>query len=122
MKNVFTLSVPNLFHARRLLAASALALGTLAAGQASAFEGDAEPAPAAGQRAVTRAEVIADLNLWRRAGADRHADEATLYQVNVQAHEQAVAEYRRLRASPDFAAEVARLRGQEPASAHAHAR
>lgn len=119
MKNVSTLSLSD---ARQLLAATAFLLGALAAGPASAFEGDTEPAPAAGQRVVTRAEVVADLNLWRRAGADRYAEEATQYQVNVQAYEQAVAEYRRLRAGPAFAAEVAKLLGREQASAQASAR
>ena len=55
MKNVSTLSLSN---ARQLLAATAFLLGALAAGPASAFEGDTEPAPAAGQRVVTRAEVV----------------------------------------------------------------
>lgn len=126
MSSVSTQTVSNLSQARRasgrVLAASALLVGVLAAGQARAsFEDDLQLPQQAVASQTTRAEVIADLNLWRRAGADRYAQEATEYQTNVQAYEQALAEYRRLRNGPAFAAEVAKVLGLE-ASTHARAR
>lgn len=67
---------------------------------------------------LTRAEVIADTRLWVRAGVDKHADVAQ-YDVDNRLYQQALAEYHRLRNSPAYAEEVARVeaeRGQVPAT------
>jgi hypothetical protein len=64
--------------------------------------------PTASASSLSHAEAVADLNLWRRAGADRYADDAR-YGVNVAAYEEAVAQYQSLRQGPAFAQEVARL-------------
>lgn len=82
-----------------LAAASALWL----AGPAAAQEATNTTAE---RQALSRAEVLADLRLWQQAGVDRHADLATYYQLDVAAYERALGEYRRLRASPAYAAEV----------------
>lgn len=72
-------------------------------------------------KTLSRAEVIADLNLWRRAGVEQYEEAARYYQVDEAAYERAVAEYRRLRHGPAFAQEVAKVLGQT-SSAHADAR
>ena len=62
-------------------------------------------------RPVTTAEVMADWNLWQRAGLGR-------YQVgegspaNDPMYAQRLAEYQRLRSGPEFGAEVRRLGGE----------
>ena len=58
-------------------------------------------------RPLSRAEVIADLRLWRRAGVDNYADLALSYQVRVEEYQKALAVYKRLRAGPEYVAELA---------------
>src|SRR5256885_8538856 len=56
--------------------------------------------------ALSRAEVIADLALWRRAGLDRHAEISISYGVETPEYRAAYQEYLRLRNSEAFQAEV----------------
>jgi hypothetical protein len=55
--------------------------------------------------ALSRAEVVADLALWRRAGVDRYII-AHSYSLETQAYRDAYQEYLRLRNSEQFQAEV----------------
>lgn len=80
----------------------------LSVGLAHATGNDIVDMPAVSTCTQSRAEALADLNLWRRAGADRYAEDAR-YGLNVAAHEAAVAQYQSLRQGPAFAQEVARL-------------
>lgn len=58
--------------------------------------------------AMTRAEVLADLNLWSRAGLrDYQMGESTY--AGDPAYERRLAEYHRMRDGPEFQAEVSRL-------------
>lgn len=59
---------------------------------------------------LTRAEVTADLNLWRRAGADSLAELAT-YGLQAEEFEQAVTRYRALRSGVEFARELEKIKG-----------
>ena len=61
--------------------------------------------PAQKTRALSRAEVIADLALWRRAGVDRYAMSMS-YGVETEAYQAAYQEYLRLRNSEEFQMEV----------------
>ncbi|MBL8276023.1 MAG: hypothetical protein JNL93_04950 [Pelomonas sp.] len=71
----------------------------------------AEPSVATAEsKPLSRAEVIADLRLWRRARVDVYADLALSYQVHVAEYEKALAEYRKLRAGPAYQAEVEAVR------------
>lgn len=54
---------------------------------------------------LTRAEVIADLVLWRRAGVDQH-QVAYSHQLETEAYEKAHQEYERLRHSEAYQIEV----------------
>jgi len=58
------------------------------------------------QPALSRAEVIADLALWRRAGADRYETLSRSYGIETQSYDRAYEEYVRLRQSDAFQAEV----------------
>jgi hypothetical protein len=69
------------------------------------------PATPSGTPGLTRAEVIADTNLWIRAGVDKYADQAQ-YHVNSTQYDLALAEYHRLRNSPAYAEEVAKVEAQ----------
>ncbi len=80
----------------------------LTVGMAHAAGNDIVDMPTVSASTLSRAEAVADLNLWRRAGADRYADDAR-YGLNVAAYEDAVAQYQSLRQGPAFAQEVARL-------------
>lgn len=59
---------------------------------------------------LSRAEVMADLALWRRAGVDRYAMMAQSYGLEVQAYRDAYQEYLRLRSSEQFQIEVQKAR------------
>ncbi len=90
--------------ARRLpgTVAAALALAGAFAMPAHAQERTATPT----QPTLSRAEVIADLALWRRAGADRYEGLSRSYGLETQAYDAAQQEYLRLRQSEAFPAEV----------------
>jgi hypothetical protein len=83
------------------------------AGAAAAADVDLlEPAPAAS--GLTRAEVIADLQVWRESGLANleHGDGAPFTSLQ---YEQARARYAQLRAAPRFAAlveQIAHARGE----------
>lgn len=89
---------------------SFLALSLAAAVAMPARAEQASPADAAA-KPLSRAEVIADLNLWRQAGVERYAELVT-YELEVDAYERAWHAYQRLRSSPAFAAEVAKVLAQ----------
>lgn len=57
---------------------------------------------------ISRAEVIADLALWRRAGVDRY-ELARSYSVETEQYRVAYAEYLRLRNSDEFQKEVRKV-------------
>jgi hypothetical protein len=81
-----------------------IALGTTAHAQSS--EAPGKPLPP-----LTRAEVIADLNLWQQAGLDQFSDPAVRDALD-QAYQQALATYQALRQGPAYTAELARVRAQ----------
>ncbi|WP_445656495.1 DUF4148 domain-containing protein [Achromobacter sp. NCFB-sbj8-Ac1-l] len=89
----------------------ALATGVSGAALAQPVASAGAPATALTRpygQSLTRAEVLADLALWKRAGVDRFwRGEATpdIYSPEYQA---AFSEYVRLRTGPDYPAEVQR--------------
>lgn len=93
--------------------------GLLAALISPAVQAESVHRPAAsasGTVGLTRAEVIADTRLWIRAGVDKY-DDLAQYHVRNPQYERALAEYHRLRNSPAYAEEVARVeteRGEAP--------
>lgn len=97
-----------------VLALGATFLLAIAVPQAHADEYEL---PKASASQVSRAEVIADLHLWQRAGVDRYV-EAQQYGMETREYQAAYAEYLRLRNSPAFAQEVARVKGEQ-ATQHA---
>jgi len=100
--------------ARATLMASIALTGVsaLAAGLDSPLNTAGESDPAIQPAGLTRLEVIADLNLWKRAGLDRFTVQAA-YGYNGADYENSVREYERLRNGPAFAAEVARLAAEQ---------
>ncbi|CAM4036694.1 DUF4148 domain-containing protein [Paracidovorax anthurii] len=66
--------------------------------------------PVAQGPALTRAEVVADLVLWNRAGLNQ-TGEGDRTAIVDPAYQQRVAEYRRLRSGPEYLAEVRRQGG-----------
>ena len=103
------------------IAAATLTLA-LSAGAALADNGEIElsrapdVAAADSGRPVDRAEVIADLHLWRQAGLDSTPE----YDVQSPAYQAKLATYQQLRSGPAFAAEVERVRDAR-SSGHASA-
>ncbi|PZP34470.1 MAG: hypothetical protein DI603_05815 [Roseateles depolymerans] len=91
---------------------ASLAVLLLALGAASGVHAAGAESPAPEARALSRAEVIADLRLWQRARVDRYVDLATSQQLQVDEYQKALAEYRQLRNGPAFAQEVARVRAE----------
>lgn len=75
------------------------------------------PTPSSSSSQLSRAEVIADLNLWQRAGVDRYV-ETQQYGLETSEYQKAFAEYQRLRNGPAFAQEVARVKAEQ-ATRHA---
>lgn len=60
---------------------------------------------------LSRAEVLADLALWRRAGVDRYA-QLLSYGPDTEEYRSAYQEYLRLRNSEEFQKEVLKFLGQ----------
>ncbi|GKS89551.1 DUF4148 domain-containing protein [Acidovorax sp. SUPP2539] len=87
----------------RATVAAALALASALAMPTHAQERNATQQQ---QPTLSRAEVIADLALWRRAGADRYEGLSRSYGLETQAYDAAQQEYLRLRQSEAFPAEV----------------
>jgi len=90
---------------RPALAALVFSLSAVSAHATAA----AEPVP------PTRAEVLADLALYQRAGLDgsEYREGFNSFDSSYQAR---VAAYRRLRSGPEFAAEVARIEARGTAA------
>ena len=84
------------------LACAAALLSSFAASAAAPADRAATPAPAG----LSRAEVVADLVLWRRAGLDRYEVLATSHGLETPAYRAAYREYQRLRSSEQFQIEV----------------
>ena len=84
------------------LACAAALLSSFAASAAAPADRAATPAPAG----LSRAEVVADLVLWRRAGLDRYEILATSHGLETPAYRAAYREYQRLRSSEQFQIEV----------------
>ncbi len=59
-----------------------------------------------GNAGLSRAEVTADLALWRRAGVDRYEVMSLSYGMETQEYRAAYQEYLRLRNSEEFQIEV----------------
>jgi hypothetical protein len=78
----------------------------------------AQPANTEVPTKLTRAEVRADLALWRRAGLDTVA-QLDGYTVNSDETEQRMALYRQWRSGPEFLAELSRQQGQSNTTAKA---
>lgn len=57
---------------------------------------------------LSRAEVIADLMLWKRAGLDTY-ERNEYVDTTSPAYQRALAEYRSLRSGPEYLAEVRRI-------------
>lgn len=76
----------------------------------AAFAASATTAPdrsaTPGNAGLTRAEVVADLALWRRAGLDHYEVLATSHGLETPAYQAAHQEYLRLRNSEQFQIEV----------------
>ena len=84
------------------IACAAALLASFAASAAAPADRTATPEPAA----LSRAEVVADLVLWRRAGLDRYEVLATSHGLETPAYRAAYREYQRLRSSEQFQIEV----------------
>jgi len=69
-----------------------------------------EDASTHGRAGLSRAEVIADLALWRRAGLDRYEALSRSYNLETPAYRAALEEYQRLRNSEQFQIEVQKAR------------
>ena len=85
-----------------------IALASLAAAGTVLAQG---ATPQAAPTGLTRAEVIADLNLWKRAGLHTYQSGESQEMFNP-AYERALAEYQRLRSGPEYLAEVRRVAGE----------
>ncbi|MDH5857981.1 DUF4148 domain-containing protein [Lampropedia aestuarii] len=70
----------------------------------------AEPLAVQNSQSTTRAEVLADLEMWDRAGMNRYPSEVGYTDVKLNADYQAsLSEYHRLRSGPEFQQAVQRL-------------
>lgn len=95
--------------AQRTLVASALVLSLASILPVHAQEKTADQRDAA----TARAEVIADLALWRRAGLDRYEPLNSSYSLQSTEYSAAHQEYLRLRASDAFQREVQKALAQK---------
>ncbi|GKT22906.1 MULTISPECIES: DUF4148 domain-containing protein [Comamonadaceae] len=95
---------------KHLIAIAAIAFAGAASAAPVSQEDQFGAQPVEQGQPLTRAEVVADLNLWNRAGlnqfeaADRTPDADPAYQMRL-------AEYQRLRSGPEYMAEVQRVGG-----------
>lgn len=88
---------------------SALVSLALVAGVAHAGVAQAAEAVSAQPHALTRAEVVADLNLWHRVGLDQMLATPG-FNFTSPEYQQAMAQYQTLRSGPAYAEELARVR------------
>lgn len=96
-------TAPNPLGVRRGMLPAAAAV--LALAMSFAMPSHAQDS-ASRQQELSRAEVIADLALWRRSGADRYEELSRSYGLETKAYEAAYQEYLRLRGGDAFQAEV----------------
>ena len=89
---------------RSALLSLALVAGVAQAGAAQAVE-QAINRP----QALTRAEVVADFNLWHRAGLDQFINTPG-FNFNSAEYQQALDTYHALRSGPAYAEELAKVR------------
>ena len=80
----------------------------------TAMAGEVYPQPAQDEgRPVTRAEVLADLEMWNRAGMNRFPREEMYPNILQNSeYQQSLREYRRLRSGPEFQAAVQNLKSK----------
>ena len=69
---------------------------------------------------LTRAEVQADLVLWRRAGLDRISAQEDSYVAFTDDYQRRMANYQQWRHGPEYLAEVQRLGGHVTTAASGH--
>ena len=91
-------------------AAIALALSAACSLPAMAASNLYQPAPPA--HSLTRAEVVADLHLWERAGLTHFGGEPSAYE-QTPAYEQALATYQHWRSGPEFKEELRHVQADE---------
>ena len=100
----------HLTRAARARGARSVQAFAAAIAMTAAFAASATPAPdrsaTPGKAELTRAEVVADLALWRHAGLDRYEVLATSHSLETPAYRAAQQEYLRLRNSQQFQIEV----------------
>ncbi|MGE8491956.1 DUF4148 domain-containing protein [Comamonas sp.] len=103
-KNMPIMISPRLHHASgntlNMVLVTALLTLCLTAPSHGAGNPPDQPAPS-----LSRAEVVADLALWRRAGVDRYA-QLLSYGPDTEEYRSAYQEYLRLRNSEEFQQEV----------------
>ena len=100
--------VSHRFHLFPAAAALAVVIGLGFSHVATAAEPSQAAASVSAQdKQVSRAEVIADLRLWLRAGLDQYADSAVRDALE-HSYKQALARYEALRQGPAYAEELAR--------------
>lgn len=93
---------------RSALLSLALVAGLAQAGAAQAADQAADQAASRPQD-LTRAEVVADFNLWHRAGLDQFMNTPG-FDFNSAEYHQALAVYQSLRSGPAYAEELAKVR------------
>jgi len=80
----------------------------------TAMAGEIYPQPSQEEgRPVTRAEVLADLEMWNRAGMNRYPREDTYPDIRQNSeYQKSLREYRRLRSGPEFQTAVQNLKSK----------
>lgn len=96
-------------NAKHLIAIAAIAFAGAASAQSHSQEDYVGTLPVS-LSLMSRAEVIADLNLWNRAGL-RASHMGEHSGMDDALHAQRLATYQRLRSGPEYRAEVRRLQG-----------
>ncbi len=98
---------------KNIIAIAAIAAASFA-GTASATEEAPEvwfgAEPVAAGPPLSRAEVLADLALWNRAGLNNYYQLGEIYSFDA-AYEQRLAQYQKMRNGPEFQEEVRRQGG-----------
>ncbi|QPF73873.1 DUF4148 domain-containing protein [Roseateles sp. DAIF2] len=102
-----------MFNHKPLIALALIAASGLALADSSRDDIDPALQNASKPSTLTRAEVQADLALWRRAGVPGAYGEQTV-DTSSASYQAAFAEYQRLRQGPAFLAEVRRIEGGQP--------
>jgi len=87
----------------------ALAFGPQAVAQATANSAPQQSAQSPTDRGLTRAEVRADLAVWKRAGMDKFWNKSQTPDIYSREYRTAQAEYLRMRNGPEYEEELRRL-------------